>query len=257
MKMILESINIAFSMYSKVPMPQIEWNERNMKYVMCYFPIVGLLIGALQGGMLWALAQYSSISSFLWAAAAVILPIVLTGGIHMDGFCDTMDALGSHQSIEKKLEILKDSNSGAFAVMGCVLFFILNLAVWDSLLPFVKEKGFWTLMLSYTLSRSLSGFSVVTFSCAKNSGLAALFSQAADRKKARTVLRCWVIAVSAVMLLIDFRTGLLCIGTALVIFWYYHHVSMKQFGGITGDLAGFFLQICELAMALTAAAGGM
>ena len=44
---IIKSICVAFSMYSKIPMPRVEWNEKNMKYAMCFFPIVGAVIGGL------------------------------------------------------------------------------------------------------------------------------------------------------------------------------------------------------------------
>lgn len=44
---IIKSICVAFSMYSKIPMPRVEWNEKNMKYAMCFFPLVGAVIGGL------------------------------------------------------------------------------------------------------------------------------------------------------------------------------------------------------------------
>ena len=43
----LEPMIIAFSMYSKIPMPRIEWNKENMKYTMCFFPLIGVVTGAL------------------------------------------------------------------------------------------------------------------------------------------------------------------------------------------------------------------
>ena len=44
---VLESIVVAFSMYSKIPMPHIEWNKENMKNVLCFFPWVGAVAGVL------------------------------------------------------------------------------------------------------------------------------------------------------------------------------------------------------------------
>ena len=43
----LEPMIVAFSMYSKIPMPRIEWNKENMKYTMCFFPLIGVVTGAL------------------------------------------------------------------------------------------------------------------------------------------------------------------------------------------------------------------
>ncbi|MDE6738305.1 MAG: adenosylcobinamide-GDP ribazoletransferase, partial [Lachnospiraceae bacterium] len=50
MKSIINSFIIAVAMYSKIPMPKVEWNQKNMKYVLCFFPVIGLVIGALLYG---------------------------------------------------------------------------------------------------------------------------------------------------------------------------------------------------------------
>jgi adenosylcobinamide-GDP ribazoletransferase len=52
----------------------------------------------------------------------VVAPIIITGGIHMDGFLDTQDALSSYQPRERRLEILKDSHAGAFAIQGLLQY---------------------------------------------------------------------------------------------------------------------------------------
>ena len=113
---LFESLLIALSTYSAVPVPQLDWNEKNMRYAICFFPAVGVLCGAAL--WLWAvLAQATGMSGVLFAAIAACLPILVTGGIHMDGYLDTVDALSSHQTREKKLAIMKDANCGAFAVI--------------------------------------------------------------------------------------------------------------------------------------------
>ena len=113
---LFESLLIALSTYSAVPVPQLDWNEKNMRYAICFFPAVGILCGAAL--WLWAvLAQATGMSGVLFAAIAACLPILVTGGIHMDGYLDTVDALSSHQTCEKKLAIMKDANCGAFAVI--------------------------------------------------------------------------------------------------------------------------------------------
>ena len=45
---LFRSLAIAISMYSKIPVPIVEWSEKNMKYAMCFFPVVGAVTGALQ-----------------------------------------------------------------------------------------------------------------------------------------------------------------------------------------------------------------
>lgn len=164
----------------------------------------------------------------------------------MDGFCDTLDALSSRQPQERKLEILKDSNSGAFAVIGCGLYFLLTFCFWMEWYP--QGRYTWMLALGFVLSRTLSGLSVVRFPCAKNSGLLAMFSHAAAKKRTAWVLFGYLILCGGAMLLFGTFVGAAVLLLALGVFGYYHHVSCKEFGGTTGDVAGWFLQSCELAL---------
>ena len=109
---------MAFSMYSKIPMPHIEWNKENMKNVLCFFPWVGAVAGVLV--WLWFLvSDQLGFGVMLRASVAVLIPVLVTGGIHLDGLLDTADALSSWQTRERRLEILKDSHAGAFAIIVC------------------------------------------------------------------------------------------------------------------------------------------
>ena len=113
----LEPMIVAFSMYSKIPMPRIEWNKENMKYTMCFFPLIGVVTGVLiyLAGMFLDGNIFPKVNSgrLMFAAVMTLIPVFVSGGIHLDGFMDTMDALGSWGDKEKKLEILKDSHNGA------------------------------------------------------------------------------------------------------------------------------------------------
>ena len=60
----------------------------------------------------------------------------------------------------------------------------------------------------------------------------------------------YLVLLAAGMILIRPVWGSLAFVGALLIFWYYHHIAMKYFGGTTGDISGFFLCICEVGMAL-------
>ena len=109
---------ISFAMYSKIPMPKVDWTEENMKYSMCFFPAVGMVIGAL--AVLWGrFSLINGMSRPFNTAVILLIPVIVSGGIHLDGLLDTADAMSSWQTRERRLEILKDSNSGAFAVITC------------------------------------------------------------------------------------------------------------------------------------------
>ena len=251
MRRIFSSLAIAFSMYTKLPMPRVEWSKENMRYVMCFFPLIGAVIGAMIFLWNW-IAGYLSISHVFYTAVIVLIPLILTGGIHMDGFMDTTDALRSYQPMEKKLEILKDPNAGAFAVIACVGYYLLSYATWYD----VTLTELPVLAVGFILSRAFSGLAIVTFPLAKNSGLAATFSNEANKKLTRGVMLVFLLVCTVGMLLINWRLGGICLIVALLTYLYYYRMSVKEFGGITGDLAGYFLQLCELVMVVSVMIGG-
>lgn len=268
MRTLWNSFKIAFSMYSKIPMPQSSWTKENMRYVMCFFPLVGLVEGMLTLGWMALLpVLHLDGGGFgLGAVALALIPVAVTGGIHLDGLLDTSDALGSWQEPEKRLEILKDSRAGAFAViMGCV-YFALSLGAYtelqDQALAIWRGGSFWEMKILfqimgiYILSRALSGLSIVTRPMAKNTGLAAAFSDGAQKKTVAVVMVCYIIACSGALLILDPvpAGAVLVVGAGAYI--YYCHMAQQKFGGITGDLAGWFLQVAELCMLLALAVGG-
>lgn len=230
-------------------MPMVTWTKERMKYAMCFFPLIGVIIGACVIGFYQLFAALQM--KWLTVVFPVLIPVIITGGIHMDGFLDVTDARASHAEREKKLEILKDPHTGAFAMIGCVLYFLFYIAVFGEMNPsfIMAYAGI------FVLTRSLSGLAVVTFPMAKNSGLAATFSGQAEKKK--TAITMIVYTVASVGYLVytgGVLTAVLTTLAAGLTYGYYYWMAKKEFGGITGDLAGYFLQICELVLAAVLAA---
>lgn len=243
-------------MYSRIPMPQLEYREEDMRYVFLCFPIVGAVIGAIE--ILWfAIYKKCGFSSVFFASAAAAIPIFITGGFHMDGFMDTTDALSSFENREKKLEILKDSHVGAFAVIWCCVYMLLNFGAYYEIGARLNMTQMSFIPLTYTLSRATSSIAAITFpSAAHNnaakSSLAEVKKASAQRAVLAGLLICLVIIISAALAinqLIGAVMLLLC-GSA---FLYYYKMSQKQFGGTTGDLSGWYLQVSELVMLLAIA----
>ena len=248
---LVRPIIIAFSMYSRFPMPRMDWTKKSMAWALCCFPAVGIAVGFCL--FLWLLiAKSLEFGTILTAAIALLLPILLSGGIHLDGLCDTADALGSHQPRERKLEILKDSHCGAFGVITCVLYLVVFFAAWCEVQPLSYSRMV-AVCLVPVLSRSLSGLMAVTQPNARGSGLLATFTEPMDLNKARVVMSLWIALVCVLLgfLGLGYLIAVLLVSVLTVI--YYVTMSRRMFGGVTGDLAGFFLQICEVACVLAVA----
>ena len=246
---ILKSICIAFSIYSKIPMPQFPWKEKDMEYMLCFFPWIGAVLGVVFFG--WSsLCRHFEISEIARCCIQAFLPILITGGFHMDGFMDTMDALHSYQSKERKLEILKDSHIGAFAVITLAGYFLLELA---ALSQVEQLKGAGVIACGFFLSRALSGIGIVCLTPAKKNGSLYTFASSAQKKVVSISLLVQFVLGVLVMCLLDVRAGI-C-NAVVMLFWfgYYRYKMQKEFGGITGDTAGYFVTIAELLMIITTA----
>ena len=238
MKSLWNSFKAAFAMFSKIPMPMVDWKKENIKYMMCFFPFVGTAIGILTwlaGGIL---GVHAALEPFFLAVILTVIPVFITGGIHVDGLLDTSDALSSWQERTRRLEILKDSHAGAFAIITACVYFILWLGAWDQLLG------------------NYNGIGVITFPKARTDGTVAEFSRNASEIAVRNVLITMFVILAALMIWVDPVLGVLAAVSALLVFWWYHYMALKYFGGTTGDLSGFFLCICEVVMALVLALGG-
>ena len=173
------------------------------------------------------------------------------GAAYVDGLLDTSDALSSWRDREKRLEILKDSHAGAFAVItACVYFLVLYGG-------FSQITGDWTAMkliaLGYVVSRCFSGLGVITLPKANAGGTVAEFSRKAQDTTVRNTLIVYLVLLAALMLLIQPVWGAVTFVTAVLVFLFYKHKAMKYFGGTTGDLSGYFLCLCEAWMVLALA----
>lgn len=237
---VLKTIIVAFSMFSAIPMPNIQWNARNMRYSLCAFPLIGLVIG----GLCWLWARLSGVldlPALLRGAGLCLLPVLLTGGIHLDGYADTCDALASHAGPERRQEILKDPHLGAFAAIRLCTYFVASLALWTAL-PDVNPVS---ILCMFCLSRTLSALALTLFPLRAGSGLARSFAEAADKKRVRNTLLVLLAVLCAGMILSGGGAAVIAAG---LVFWYYYLMSQRKFGGLSGDLAGWFLQTAELWM---------
>lgn len=252
MKNIFRSLAICFSLYTIIPMPAVKWEGDGMKKVFCFFPLIGLLIGGAEFGWFYTSAVLG-LDSLLYAVVAVVIPLMITGGIHMDGYIDTCDAIFSYGDPAKKLEIMKDPRTGAFGVIGCAVYLLLTTGLFSQV--YRNSAAFGLLAGGFFISRCLGGLAIVSLKTAKSSGLAFLFSDNAGKRTVRIMLT-GLFLICSVVLFYRFALlyGIVLFCLILLILWY-RHFTVKQFGGITGDLIGFLILSVEFLFLAVAAIG--
>lgn len=240
---IVETMAVALAMFSAIPVKQPEWNEKNMRYALCAFPLVGLVCAGLWWGWM-TVSRLLNFPELLRSGGLCLLPVLLTGGIHLDGYADTCDALASCADPDRKRQILNDPHCGAFAVIRLCSYFVAYLALCAAL-P-VDGKTVICMGSGFVLERALSGLSVAGFPLARGTGLAHTFATAADRNRVKKFLAGLAAILSALLLWQGGWAGAAVLLAQLLMLWKYYRVALGQFGGVSGDLAGWFLQKTEL-----------
>ncbi len=254
---ILKNLAAAFSLYSRIPMPRFELDDEDSSGVIAFLP----LVGALVGGVLFVVIRFLSnkpVNVSFKALMAVIIPLVITGGFHVDGFMDTVDAIRSYRSREEKLEILKDPHSGAFAITGAAAAALLLIFSFGTIIHLEMTKDVPIVIFAcgvFVISRGMAALTSLMMKKAKDDGM--LVAETKDSGTGSAVFLLIVITavVSFMAFLSALYTGVIALVFAVFTF-IYRFVVNRNFGGVTGDTAGFYIVTSEVyaitALAVTA-----
>ena len=163
---------------------------------------------------------------------------------------DTSDALSSWRDREKRLEILKDSHAGAFAVITACVYFLVLYGGFSQIAG--NRTAIKILALGYMVSDVFRNWRDHAAESQRRRNGGGIFRKAQD-KTVRNTLIVYLVLLAVGMIL---RPAGLWRGnfvTAVLVFIFYKHKAMKYFGGTTGDLSGYFLCLCEAWMVLVLA----
>ena len=238
-----------------MPVPRVEWKEEDVRDSLSAFPLVGAVTVAFFCAV-FVLCRRLALPDTAAALLMTAVPLLVTGGFHVDGFMDVADALSSYRTREEKFAILKDPHIGAFAVIRLAICGLVFIASIITLLASEAASGLIMVTAAcFVLARSLSAVSVLTLRSAKDEGM--LYYEASSAAKGRRVnlaFSCiWAALSSALMIYCGKTAGIAGIAAAVLSFVWYKYKRYKEFGRITGDTAGYFVVICETASAAAAA----
>jgi adenosylcobinamide-GDP ribazoletransferase len=239
---ILRSLILAIAFFTRIPLPAPTWERPNMRHVLAALPVNGIILALLLAAWFWA-CEALAVGVLLFAAGLTLIPVLLTGGIHLDGFCDTIDALSSRATPERKRAILKDPHVGAFAIISIVTYLLAYFALCTEL-----ERSFTAVLLlglGAVMSRALAGFVSLTFPVAKGSDILNTLRDASTKQTAAICALWFFLAVFAGALM-DWRAAVAMAIMLLLLALYAAVMARRQFGGMSGDLAGYLITLAEL-----------
>ncbi len=234
----------ALSFLTTIPIPE-RWQGETLiapRVMLWWWGVAGGLIGVLVAATVWV--AHLRLPWEACAAIGVVALVVLSGGLHLDGFADTCDGVGSRATRERALAIMKDSRTGAFGVIGIVCLLLLKFSL---LAGFTPLWGIAAIGLAPVAGRLAQVWILHIYPYARaEGGMAGAFFDAATRwHVVVTMLVAVVIAFAWLQLtgIVALACAMLVgsIGAAWVAFWLQGH---------TGDTVGAISEVTEVAMIL-------
>lgn len=229
-------------MFCAIPTPFSHvWDENSRSLMLTVFPFVGTIIGSIWALVLIILNKLN-IPLLFSSALLTLVPYLLTGGIHLDGYMDCCDAVFSRRPLEKRREILKDSHIGSFAVIGIIILMMLGFSAFASA---QNSVGPCELIIICTVSRACSAIGVSTLRPMSHSEYAGNFQK--DISRLNIAILCIIILVSFVLsyFVYGYKGFVVSVITALgyILATAY---AFKDLDGFSGDVTGFGHTIAEL-----------
>jgi adenosylcobinamide-GDP ribazoletransferase len=238
---------LSFQFFTSFPIQkQLPMNRKSVTAMYMTMPILGLLMGCTIASLIFINEQFLQFSSLLVAVCIVVANIVMTGGLHLDGWLDMGDAYFSYQDQTRRLEILEDSRIGAFGAISLVVLLLLKIAfIYEVLNQFDTTEYLFFICIPF-LSRLAIILYFLSTQPVKEKGLAAYFKTQVIHKTVCLSIIIYFLVLTLVAYYFS-TSQLLLLFIAMILFVYlYRRWTIKNFGGMTGDLIGALYEGTEL-----------
>ena len=228
----------ALSFLTVIPLPRRrEVSPEQVGRSIGYFPVVGIIIGLILAGLYWLLRLV--LPSAVVSGLLLVCLVVLTGGLHLDGFVDTCDGIAGHKTPEARWQVMRDSRAGAFGIVGVCCLLIVKYVSLNSVPDSLMMM---TLVLMPVVSRWAMVYAVFAYPYARPSGLGKVFKQAASQRRlAIATLVALAVAIPWFRL-----AGLVIMLGVWVIVVAMAAYLKRKFSGLTGDTYGAINEVAEV-----------
>lgn len=226
----------AVAFLTRLPVPRLSSSKEDWLRSVPYYPLVGLLIGAL---LFFAAISFTF---FLTPPVSAVLTLAVwffvTGGLHVDGWMDLADGLGSHRSQEDMLRIMKDSRVGAMGVIAAILLVLVKVVL---LYEIIQEGLSLHLLMVPVMARFTLVLAIWHWPYISLQGIGTGMREGLTRWK----LGVGFIFVACLVFLLAGVSGLLSMSVVLLGGWLFAARVCKKLGGLTGDVYGALVEWTE------------
>ncbi|XID94011.1 adenosylcobinamide-GDP ribazoletransferase [Paenibacillaceae bacterium WGS1546] len=229
----------ALSFLTRFPVPKRAHTLDGWEKSPRYYPLVGLFIGAFVWLVVFvAEAGFGPSASLVVAAAGVVGWVYATGALHLDGWMDLADGLGSRRSREKTLEIMKDSRVGAMGAVAAIALLLLKVAAVSRL---AETGGIALVVVIPAMARFTLLAAIRTFPYIQENGLGSGLRGGVTP----TVLLVNAALLAAVAYGTAGAIALPVLGATLLAGWLFGLAIVRRLGGFTGDVYGALIEGSE------------
>lgn len=240
MKMI-KGLVMCIQFFTSIPIPyEVPMDRTHINKAIKMFPVLGLLQGILYSTFLYVLLEWTPFSPLAIAFFIWLLLIIITGGIHLDGWMDCSDAYFSYRDKQRRIEIMTDSRIGAFGVLSVIVLLSAKFLFIYEIVLRSSNYMFLFIALIPFLGKVVMGILLLNVKSAKEEGLGVLFKDAASRGTL-WIYPVYVIMMGLIAFLIEPKAmgGFLLLVMATLLFLIViSRKIVRWFGGITGDVLG-------------------
>ena len=238
MKQGLYGFSLAIQFLTRLPVPlYCPWNKQTSRWALRSYPLVGGLLGSIITIIFLTLQPH--LSMVMLTLLIITLWVGLTGGLHLDGWMDTADAIGSNAPLQKKWEIMKDPHVGSFGIIA-LLFLLLWKTMFIYGLLHISYQLIYSFIFIFAFSRLGTVIFLLFLPTAKKEGLASQWKTHVNR------IDVFYAIIPVCVAFIFFQGFLFLIPAFLVFFLFYAVWVMRVFKGMNGDLLGTAIEGGEL-----------
>ncbi len=247
MRKIIDAFLSTFSLISRIPIPGKE--KQDFRYAGFFLPLTGLLIGVLCF-FVFMLSYFSVVDKFLLTILILLLQYGLFNLFHFDGFLDSADALFCFVDKKRRLEILKDTSTGSFALFSGVVYLLLKIYLLFSLIKVISFSDLFpaVCLFAYPVSGRISASLIPCFlDPARETGLGVLLRGLKKRYSfSGAFISIFSVYAFSFPHLINGLAGISPFAGSAIAFFLVYILYRKKIGGYTGDAMGLAVETGEL-----------
>ncbi len=240
----LEDLTLAFGVLTAFPV-RAEWPERARGDVAGYFPLVGVVLGAI------AMASVAVLRAAGWhGGSALVVAVAIVGAwalctrmLHWDGLADTADGFWGSEERERRLEIMRDSHTGAFGATAIALLAVAQIGAVSSV---VGVGAYWGLLAAPVMGRLSATFAAWLIAPARSDGFGAAVAGRPEISAVIPAALAEVLVFAVAYVLGGWVAVAICLGAEVSALLIPVAIS-RRFGGVTGDVMGASVLLAETA----------